>query len=124
MRTLIFCCFVIVALASPASADKKAIYDYGSCGSWTEARAKGLPYYLPKRAWVQGYISALNIWDVRGVFDIIEGTDKDAITAWLDSYCQQHPIDHIADAAAKLADDLTARAAARAAANLPGPAKD
>lgn len=68
-----------------------------SCGTWTAARhdlhASGV------EQWFLGFLSGVG-------FDAVDGTDPlrrldaAAVWAWLDSYCQAHPLDRITGAGA------------------------
>jgi len=48
-----------------------------------------------------------------GPSDISKGTDIDDITAWIDNYCAQHPLDRFADAASALVIELQGRTPAQ-----------
>jgi hypothetical protein len=114
MRKIIF---VIVALAAiaPASADtdglKTAIgVGNGSCGKWTQDRAKRGPNFYLNVQWLAGYLSALNRWNViAGEHDVLEHIDADAIVKWMDKYCSQHPLTNVVVAVGQLARELDKR---------------
>jgi hypothetical protein len=87
-----------------------------SCGSWTQARQ------TPRKdlaiiQWVFGYISSANTFaprfvgneEVAPLPDYIEGLDADALTASVDNYCREHPLDQISDAAKNLVMELELR---------------
>jgi hypothetical protein len=87
------------------------VYGIGteSCGSWIKTRtepARG--EWLPAGAWVQGWISAADHYAVPGP---LARTDGDAMAAWLDQYCNAHPLDRLDIAAGQLAVELSRRAA-------------
>jgi hypothetical protein len=72
-----------------------------SCGTWLANRKEGNWY--TDGQWVLGWLSAAGYYDVRG--DLRE-TDSDAVDAWLDKYCREHPLNTIKAAAASLVDEL------------------
>jgi hypothetical protein len=47
-------------------------------------------------AWVLGFLSGLG---VAGVGDPLNGVDNEGVMAWIDNYCQSHPINRLVDAA-------------------------
>jgi hypothetical protein len=55
-------------------------------------------------SWVLGFLTAAGSYNVRG--DLRE-TDHDAVSAWLDKYCREHPLNTFKDAAASLVDELS-----------------
>jgi hypothetical protein len=79
-----------------------------SCGTWTAAR-KG-NNTSRQGSWLLGYLSALNLWGVIGQKDALAGTDATGIYAWMDGYCQSHPVETIATGAGELACELDHRA--------------
>ena len=46
--------------------------------------------------WVLGFVSGSN-WSTIGDKDYLNGLDADAIHAWLDNYCRQHPLARFQD---------------------------
>jgi hypothetical protein len=79
-----------------------------SCGTWIEARKVNNTF--GHGSWLLGYLSALNLWGVIGRKDALSGTDADGVYAWMDRYCQSHPLETIARGAAELARQLDQRA--------------
>jgi len=79
-----------------------------SCGTWIEARK--INNTFGHGSWLLGYLSALNLWGVIGRKDALSGTDADGVYAWMDRYCQSHPLETIARGAAELARQLDQRA--------------
>jgi hypothetical protein len=66
-----------------------------SCGSWTAARRNDTDVsYLD---WVGGFVSGVG-WFAPS-YNPADGLDGPAIWAWIDNYCQAHPLIKIADAA-------------------------
>jgi hypothetical protein len=72
-----------------------------SCGTWIANRQ--LPdttLYQISIEWVLGFLSGAGY---SGSVDPLHGLDVNAIAGWMDSYCQAHPLEKIADAAEALA---------------------
>jgi hypothetical protein len=68
--------------------------DYGagesSCGTWlTDRRANN---WFDDLEWVLGWVSAAGYCHVQQGPGALRLTDRDAITAWLDKYCREHPL--------------------------------
>jgi hypothetical protein len=95
-----------------------------SCGAWMEGRAymsvlrsgsvKGSSdnnlRMLSWTHWLAGYITAYNRFGP-GSADVAKGTDLEGLLRWLDTYCEQHPLDHFAAALEVLVSELNSRAA-------------
>jgi hypothetical protein len=79
-----------------------------SCGSWIDARKTNNT--SRQGSWLLGYLSALNVWGVIGRKDALSGTDAAGLYAWMDRYCQSHPVETIATGAGVLARELDQRA--------------
>ena len=112
MRAVLF--FVLTAVAVPSYADDAPIQGAGAvtCGRWVEARKKG--EYYGQLQWVQGFISSYNHYvyshkmaSGNGVFG---ETDYQAITVWMDNYCQRNPLDSVYMGAVNLVKELETRA--------------
>jgi hypothetical protein len=107
------------AYAKPVREPKpvRTLTTYGvgnsSCGTWTQdrataanakANARGDPMdrlsALTDETWVTGFVSGYS----HGAS--LKDTDGDALAAFMDNYCQVHPLDTIATAAAALVTDL------------------
>jgi hypothetical protein len=91
------------AVSGPVAAkDTAEIYGGGasSCGKWLAADQEDHYFYLQ---WVLGYVSAAGHYDVKGN---LRDTDAEAMSAWIDSYCRQHPLELIATAADVLVREL------------------
>ena len=58
--------------------------------------------------WIQGFITAYNHYAAPDG-NITAGIDSEGIAAWVDNYCQAHPLDDLAVAAAALVAELRAR---------------
>jgi hypothetical protein len=87
-----------------------------SCGTWTKERAKGGLNSAQAGQWMLGYITAFNAlgprpsnFDHQEAFDIAEGINGDGIKAWIDNWCQAHPLDDINASAIALIQKLRKR---------------
>jgi len=89
-------------LTGPAEGQQSTVDGVGtsSCGTWTAARsthsdAAAWGY----TQWILGYLSGIAVWS--GAYrqvDPLNGTDKHGVWAWVDNYCQTHPLDPIGKA--------------------------
>jgi hypothetical protein len=73
----------------------------GSCGNWTKDRRNpGELYPNMDGQWVLGFLSGMG-WS--GLYydraEILKGMDAEGVWAWVDNYCQAHPIKDMTDAA-------------------------
>ena len=70
-----------------------------SCGTWTADRGdpKTLKTYVDT-SWVLGFIAGAAVFGADR--DPGKGLDNQAIYAWIDNFCREHPSSKIADAAA------------------------
>jgi hypothetical protein len=94
-------------LCSPLQAKAYQIAGIGlqSCGSWTAARGGGMAALEVQ--WVLGYVSGVgfagqilsNEHSAYAVIDPLDGTDAQAVLAWIDNYCRAKPLDQIEQAA-------------------------
>jgi len=71
--------------------------DPSSCGSWTAERKGGRGN--SRQLWVPGFLSGIGSTLTVTKLDPLHGTDKEAVWAWLDNYCQKNPLAEISDAA-------------------------
>jgi TPR repeat protein len=116
---------VAVVLTSVMPAFSEHALDVGAdiCTKWVEAREiRGGLADVTHTAWLYGYLSAaaarlqrearsavfLGKNDQRLIekADILKSIDATAINAWMDQYCQAHPLDKIADAVPVLVSEL------------------
>ena len=97
---------VMIVCASQAAAELKATVGSGnlSCGTHNAGNdiQKGMDLQ-----WVLGYLVSENF---RLKFDILVGTDLDAIAGALNLYCQKNPLDKVAQAGASVYFQLIERA--------------
>src|SRR5262249_49343881 len=107
MATVLLCA---ASLGSAQTAPPPGQFvDYGagpeSCGSWLAARqATGTSLWLQSGQWVLGWVSAAGASNVPAA---LRTTDSEAIAAWVDKYCREHPLDNLAAAAKHLVDELS-----------------
>ena len=99
----------MVLMTNQASGTPKYYIGAGilSCGAWLEAR-RSRAQVNDLQSWVLGYVSGVN---ARDNDDFLVEPDAQAIYAWLDSYCPQHPLEKLVEATEALIYDLTMRAA-------------
>jgi hypothetical protein len=80
------------------------------CEGWNKNRAeKGNDRNFINGAWVQGYLTAANVFG-NGPSHLAEGTDAEGIMTWINNYCAQHPGDSLTVAAKALENELTKKA--------------
>ena len=77
-----------------------------SCGAWVaDDRATPTPVSYARTAWFLGFVSGYGASSSeRG--QSLRMTDADAMFAWIDNYCQAHPLETIATAAGVLVLEL------------------
>jgi hypothetical protein len=72
-----------------------------SCGSWTSARrdrtASG------PQQWVLGFLLGVGWALTDSGWNPLKGVDADGVWAWVDNYCQAHPLQYLAEAAGAFA---------------------
>ena len=117
MKRILLLAALAMAVPAPAHASHPIMVlgdGNDSCGKWTENRAKrnddgpdGFASFSDS-AWVQGYLTATQS-NLPQDFEAIRQTDPAGIDAWVDNYCQAHPLDTINSAASALEDELLAK---------------
>jgi hypothetical protein len=75
-----------------------------SCGNWLADRGN---IHDVEIEWVLGWLSASSTWISGLTPSSLRQTDADAVSAWVDKYCREHPLDRIAKAAMSLVDELS-----------------
>src|SRR5690242_10737746 len=115
MMRLIGIVLLLVSIASPAQSAPKMYLGLGTtktCGAWTaERRASshgGTALWWGMASWTLGFLSGLNVNP--GEVDFLATTDANAIWAWIDKYCHDHPLDTVIVAVHELSDELRRRA--------------
>ncbi len=53
---------------------------------------------VSEQSWILGFLSGVGYAE-RGK-DPLHGTDVEGVSAWMDNYCQVHPLNDVADAGA------------------------
>ena len=102
---------VCAAISGPAQAAdpemvKVAVYGAGtaSCGTWLADREKPMHDY--ELSWVLGWLTASSYFYEEDHLGRLRHTDANAVSAWLDKYCREHPLESISLAAAQLDETL------------------
>ena len=101
---------LIAANVQGTAAEGRAVMGMGmqSCGAWTKARQPSNAYERTRfRSWLAGYVSAMNLDP--NTPDVLLDTDFEALSAWVDNYCQSNPLRQVATAADRLMDELRSR---------------
>jgi hypothetical protein len=70
-----------------------------SCGTWVEVRGRRLA--IGQEQWVFGFLTGVGS---AGVYlpskvNPLQGVDANAVLAWMDNYCQAHPLENVGSAA-------------------------
>lgn len=81
-------------------------YGAASCGTWLEDRREASFAGLAAESWVQGYLTAFNVYGPSPTRDITVNTDHAGAAAWIDNYCRTHPLADIREAADALIAEL------------------
>lgn len=111
MRALLATFVLILSVAGSAASAQRAAPVKGppaiSCGSYTEARINEVGTMGPNSvqfvAWTQGYLSAYNNY---AKFPMVEVPEYTAIAKFLDRYCQDNPVHHVANGIDSLLAEL------------------
>ena len=102
--------FANSALAQSTGPGKTDLLLYGvatrSCGQFLKAQELENQEYVAFVSWLQGYLSAMNLYSVRGRQDIGRGTDVASMTLWLKIHCSNTPLDNFSLAVLKLTSEL------------------
>jgi TPR repeat protein len=122
-RTSIAALAVVLTSGMPAFSEYALDVGANTCTKWVEAReVRGGLVDVMHTAWLYGYLSAaaarlqgearsavfLGKNDQRLIekADVLRSIEANAINAWMDQYCQAHPLDKIADAVHVLVSEL------------------
>ena len=79
-----------------------------SCDAYlTDRKKKNAMHYINLN-WAKGFITGVNYIhaESRGNSKLGAGLDQEALTLWLDNYCQGKPTATLSDASAALVDEL------------------
>ena len=110
-------CFVLLVSTTPIDAREHGIiiWDFGiaSCGTWLEARTNRDDSndirFDEAAGWISGFLSAYN-WYLRPQHgDVVSGTDREGLYAWLDGYCRKNPTTVFFKAVVDLVEHLASR---------------
>jgi hypothetical protein len=99
MTKPLFACLIVAAALMTGSAHAYTIIGMGqySCGTWIkDRRGQQMTAYLYQQ-WIVGFLSGVGYAGPPGI-DPLKGTDSNGVWAWIDNYCQAHPLDNIAEA--------------------------
>jgi hypothetical protein len=94
-------CVPLVAALTIGGTDAQAFRVIGtgndSCGTWTADRRVGGRAAGQDQQWILGFLSGISYEGSEDV-DTLKGMDAEGVFAWMDNYCQAHPIEDIIDA--------------------------
>lgn len=103
----VFAVFLFVHTGKTHAAGDFHVYGVGAktCGAWTEARAGRGEYAENDRhafvSWTQGFITSASAYGMT-----LRHVDPEGISAYLDQYCAEHPVDEFLDASMSLVRTL------------------
>jgi hypothetical protein len=88
---------ILMMAAGDASAEAYRAMGLGlsTCAEWTAARRKGLDRAY--RQWILGFLSGTGFV---GPQDPLSDVEADEVWAWVDQFCDTHPLKDIQDAGA------------------------
>lgn len=101
---------LMIIASTAASAGEIKGAGAGSCGQWVEER-KNNNNWSSQLHWVQGYISAYNVYVYRGKHPngVFGNADHNALAVWLDNYCEKNPLSSPASGMSGLISELNRR---------------
>lgn len=77
-----------------------------TCGTWNQHRYADDQSTMVDEAWLIGYLSGIS---TSADIDFIKMIDTDSIKAWMDDYCQAHPLSFLEDGGQALVLELMER---------------
>ncbi|TRZ63856.1 MAG: hypothetical protein D4S02_11875 [Rhodocyclaceae bacterium] len=92
----------LTCLPVPALAADGPVRGATSCGEWVSHRKKSDNLALSNASWLVGFLSGLNVGSNK---DLLAGHDNAAIYAWMDNYCNKHPLKDTARGARDLMNE-------------------
>ncbi|SEJ40735.1 hypothetical protein SAMN05192539_1010142 [Paraburkholderia diazotrophica] len=96
---------IATAVNCPDVAHATTAMGVPSCGQWI-ARKNSVSDKATSESWLLGYLSGL----ATGTrVDILRDTDYDSLIAWMDNYCNTHPLERVSGGAAQLYIELQGR---------------
>jgi hypothetical protein len=104
LRTGLFTAALFLCGAASAAATDKPVTVLGegtiSCGQWVEDRSMHGIREVVDTAWVRGLLTGMNA--VNPPHNVGEDSDPAGNNLWIDTYCKQHPLSMLYDAAVLL----------------------
>lgn len=96
-------CLTFVLVFPDALADPRRLIGSAglSCGEWINEKNEVVR--LGRRSWVLGYLSGLN---ALSSVDFLKGFEVEGISAAIDKYCRENPLNDVADAATNVAGQM------------------
>src|SRR6187399_581653 len=99
------------AQSAPGKAPTYTVYGFGtsSCNTWRQDKSRNDRAYAADKAWATGYVSGAGYAVSLGSDGQrkLKTTDSAGIVAFIDTYCQGHPLEAISEAAQALIQDLS-----------------
>lgn len=79
-----------------------------SCGTWFQYRQSE---DLTLMTWIQGFLSSYNhfVYSGSNPNGIFGSADNRSIVAWMDNYCQRHPLESVYEGTLELIEELKQR---------------
>jgi len=106
LTVAVMLCCLLPAVGQGSNDGDGVIMTYGagtySCASWVKDRGH-TPTYIVNMQWILGYVSSA------GNCVELEKTDSNAMAAFMDKYCSEHPRSKMSDAAYELVETLIER---------------
>lgn len=99
---LIAICLTFVLGASDVRANTYLGSGATSCGEWINEQ-DNIILHKSRRLWVLGYLSGLN---ALSSVDFLKGFEAEGISAAIDKYCRENPLNDVADAALNVAAQM------------------
>lgn len=96
----------ILLTLNVSHAKELAIMGNRSCGFWVKHRAEGGWPTLVEENWLFGFLSGLATGTDK---DILQSTDAESITLWMDNYCKANPLSSISAGAQAMFAELVNR---------------
>lgn len=109
MRAQLVLVALVLTISSARSQERNvALIGSGhlSCGAWT-SRQNDRVTRGEQEEWLWGFVSAYN-WFVAGDGNVANGADGYGMAAWMNTYCQAHPMKFVVDGADALIAELKA----------------
>ena len=97
----------LLDVIGPAQTKPPQLYGYGvgSCGEWLHD-SNGLAL-TAKHQWLLGYVTGVSVMIASAKGTPLRETDGSGMFAFIDRYCEAHPLDRITTASAMLVQALS-----------------